>query len=264
MKALLYALLLLTSTKLLASEIFENQRGLGFQTVQALTDISPRAAVINLLGWKDTFSNPPPPPEDYNRTKHFGSWLSIKDDRSCLDVRNRVLARDSMGKVALRPEDPCRIKSGSWHDDYINHEFTNPTDMDIDHMVPLKNAYINGAWKWNNDVRCLYANYMGNDFHLKAVGSRQNIIKSDQAPNTWMPPNKAYYCEYLKNWLTIKLIWRLGLQRSEAEAIRTLIVRSGCDSREFVYSADELSRQRQKIQSLVRICAARNSPPATP
>jgi len=223
----------------------------------------PSQGQLSLLRWNDSDQEPPAPPVAYNRLAHFGGWLSIKDDRSCLDVRNRVLIRDSRREVALKPDNPCKIMAGHWDDPYTGQVLTVPREVDVDHMVPLKNAFVTGAWQWGNDARCLYANYMGFQDHLKSVEKRQNILKSDKDPSQYMPPNREYRCQYLKDWLTIKLIWRLALKVDEARAIRALVQSENCDPRDFVYSTQELRDQRRKIQALVPICAFKNQQPAT-
>lgn len=233
-----------------------------WQSPQALLATTQQAqSYIYLLKWNDSFQNPPPPTIPYKREAHFGGWISIKDDRSCLDVRNRVLIRDSLKQVELKPDKPCKVQRGYWLDPYLNRVFTEIDDVDIDHFVPLKNAYNNGAWKWNNQQRCLYANYMGFTDHLKVVNSRENSLKNYKDPSEYMPPNRAYRCEYLKRWLSIKLIWRLSLRVEEAQAIRYWVQKENCDTRQFMFSADELRVQRQKIMSLLPICAFKN--PAT-
>lgn len=213
---------------------------------------------LYLLKWKDSQQDPPPPPVEYDRLFHFGGWLSIKDDRSCLDVRNRVLIRDSKKEVELKPNNPCKILSGHWEDPYTGLTLNNPAEVDVDHMVPLKNAYNNGAWTWGQDLRCLYANYVSFPDHLKVVQRRENILKSDKDPSQYMPRNQAHRCQYLKDWLTIKLIWRLALRIDEAKAIRYWVQKERCNPEEFVFSSAALRDQRKKIQALVGICAFRN------
>lgn len=222
------------------------------------SSLSPRRD-IRLLNWNLSNANPPAPIEDYNRQRHFGGWLSFRDDQSCLDVRNRVLVRDSHERVQLKESNPCKIQSGLWHDPYSGEYFENPQKVDIDHMVPLKDAYINGAWKWTSQQRCLYANYMGFRDHLKAVSKYQNVVKSDKDPSRYIPPHEQYRCEYLKKWLTIKLIWKLSLHVEEARSIQQRVQREGCDPKDFVLTTNELNEQRRKIQELLPICAFRSS-----
>ena len=73
-------------------------------------------------------------------------------------------------------------------------------------VVVLKNSYENGAWRWDYQKRCLYANFMDNDFHLLAVLNKDNRKKGDKGPDKFMPSNPSFACEYLSIWLKIKLL----------------------------------------------------------
>lgn len=210
---------------------------------------------INLLKWNENPQDPPAPQEHYNRLKHFGTWIVLNQgSNDCVDVRGRVLIRDSLSPVTMRAEDPCRVGSGTWHDPYTNKDFQSAADVQIDHFVPLKDVYINGAWKWNYQQRCTYANYMGYHEHLKVVSGPENQFKSDHSPENYMPPYQPYKCEYLRNWLSIKLIWKLGMQRSEAIAIKQLIEQERCNPSDFVFSSAELRNQRATITKLLPFC----------
>lgn len=215
----------------------------------------PGSPKINLLKWNESLQDPPEPTEHYSRVHHFGEWITLNQDtQSCLDTRNRVLIRDSIQPIQMRPNNPCKVGTGAWYDPYTDTVFNNSTQVQIDHFVPLKDTYINGAWKWNYQTRCVYGNYMGFKDHLKPVSGRANMVKSDHSPVDYMPENEAYKCEYLKTWLSIKLIWRLGMQRSEAQTIRQLVKEGNCDTSQFTFSTADLQNQRSRIQSMLPIC----------
>lgn len=210
---------------------------------------------LNLLKWNENPQDPPPPVERYNRRQHYGEWITLnKTPSDCVDVRNRVLIRDSQTPVQMRSVNPCKVGTGRWFDPYTNTQYSHSTEVQIDHVVPLKDSYINGGWKWNYRTRCVYANYMGFRDHLKPVQGQENRLKSDHSPSYYMPPNTSYRCEYLKAWLSIKLIWKLGMQRLEAEKIRQLIAQEKCDVNEFTFSVAELQKQRKTIQEMMPIC----------
>lgn len=237
------------------TSVISQTQSYSWQNFQSLAPRAQSQNYIFLLKWNDSIQNPPPPPVPYDRDAHFKGWISIKDDRSCLDIRNRVLVRDSLREVHMKTDNPCKVQSGVWHDPYINRTFTDPAGLDIDHFVPLKNAYINGAWRWTPQQRCLYANYMGFNDHLKVVNRRENIIKNDKDPSRYMPPNRSYRCEYLKRWLAVKLIWKLSLHVDEAQSIRRFIQTERCNPQEFVFSQAELQAQRKKMHNLMPICS---------
>jgi len=193
----------------------------------------------------------PVPTEKYNREKHFGGWIK-PDANSCLNTRGLVLKRDS--KVEIPPTTGCYIKTGEWHDPYTDQIFTSASDIQIDHMVPLKNAYMTGAFEWDSKKRCLYANYLGNKFHLIAVSGHENEEKSDKSPAEYTPPNRSYQCEYIRNWLAIKYIWELRLTPYEVSAIQREIQSNNCQAEDLEIDSREIQNQRKYIQDNKDLC----------
>lgn len=191
--------------------------------------------------------------EPYQRQKHFGGWVVDSRQSTCLNTRGQVLIRDSAVEVRLRPRG-CTVEAGLWADPYSARDFTQASDIQIDHFVPLKNAYLAGAYKWGSAKRCLYANYMGNAFHLLSVFGRENSSKGDRSPEGYMPPNPSYQCQYLAQWLKIKLIWSLAVTSSEKEKILNLIQSNHCPADEMTYSAADLEQQRRFIADNMGLC----------
>lgn len=191
--------------------------------------------------------------EPYNRAKHFGGWLNDRRDDVCYNTRVKVLIRDSESAVDFSANG-CSVSGGKWQDPYGDRSYTRASDIQIDHFVPLKNAYVSGAYKWNKTKRCLYGNFLGNDFHLLAVYGKENASKSDKTPEGYMPPNPAYRCQYLVQWLKVKMIWSLGLTPPEKERVIELAQENHCDANQFVYSAAELAGQRQFIVDNLSMC----------
>jgi hypothetical protein len=206
-----------------------------------------RVMALNLLRWTLHSQSPELPYDKYNRKLHFGRWINDPNDNTCYNTRAKVLIRDSEEPVSFREKNHCLVEKGDWADPYAGNAITDSRAVQIDHMVPLKNAYISGAWEWDFQTRCIYANFMGNKFHLIAASGHENMSKSDKAPDKYMPPNESYRCQYLENWLKIKLIWKLKLTPAEVDAVRTGIREDGCDSRKFSLSAAELMHQRKLI-----------------
>jgi hypothetical protein len=207
-----------------------------------------------LLDW--VFHELPRPevPEKYKRKFHFGSWIKDPSHETCLNVRGLVLTRDAQGPIFYADDKKCRITSSLWIDPYTNTQISNAEDVQIDHMVPLKNAYISGAWSWTPSQRCLYSNFMGNEFHLIPVLGTENGRKSDSTPEKYIPPRREYICKYLVNWLKIKLIWNLKLAKEEALAIADEIKNLNCDKSEFNLDINELITQRQRAVEFPDSC----------
>lgn len=194
--------------------------------------------------------------EPYNRQAQYGGWSRDRRTPDCFNTRAKVLMRDSSVPVEFR-DSSCSVASGRWQDPYTGQEFFDTKDIQIDHFVPLKNSYISGGWKWDFQKRCLYANFLGNPYHLLAVSGRENMRKSDKGPDGYMPPDSNYSCNYLKQWLKLKMIWALGLTPPEVSKIRQLVQQNHCSSADLEISSEELATQRAFIQENMNLCRQR-------
>lgn len=210
---------------------------------------------INLLNFVKYDEKFPLPAIPYNRDVHFGGWLRDTTETSCLNTRGKVLLRYSVTDVTYAPNG-CTIESGLWDDPYTAKKHISAKDIQIDHVVALKNAYMTGAYSWDFKKRCLYANYLGNEFHLLAVNGKENLKKSDHTPSGYIPPNKSYTCQFIKQWLNIKLIWSLRVTPKEALAINKIADENNCNPQNFVISTEELSEQRDFMLVHANLCDA--------
>ena len=150
----------------------------------------------------------------------FEHWRDIDGD-GC-DSREQVLKRDS---VTLPQVDPykCKVVAGDWVSPYDGVRWSNPTDIDIDHVVALKEAWDSGAWAWSSATRKAYANDTSDRRTLLAVTDSVNQQKSDKDPSNWVPPLKSYLCTYLGNWISVKARWNLSMDQSEWGRIKNLL-----------------------------------------
>ncbi len=232
-----------------------------------VTDFSPQHSLqvfstwceevlYSLLQWKSLTRPEVLMVESYDRVHHFGRWVHDRRDGYCLNTRAKVLVRDAIGAVVFEKENPCSVQSGEWNDPYANKILRDARlEVQIDHMVPLKNAYVSGAYKWNYKQRCLYGNYLGENFHLISVDGTENTRKSSAGPDGYMPPNKEYRCTYLKNWLMIKTLWGLEMTVSEAQAIKDAVVSENCDLATFHISVAEIKIQQKFAAENADLCA---------
>lgn len=206
---------------------------------------------INLAAFAKVNAKFPLPAQDYDRASQFGHWIRpIKS--TCLNTRGVVLKRDS--QVEVKVNENCTVISGDWHDPYTNENYNDSGDIQIDHVVALKNAYMTGAHTWTKQKRCLYANFLGNNFHLLSVNGSENIRKSDKSPLEWTPPNKAFVCEYLRHWLEIKYIWELKLTPREVGAIENQLKENHCSTEDVTVPAQEIKEQRQYMEANKSLC----------
>ena len=148
-----------------------------------------------------TISQIPPVLPDYDRDdwKH---WVDA--DRDCQDARNEVLIAESRTTVTYRTERKCKVAAGEWLTPYNNTIVTDPSKLDVDHMVPLGNAHDSGAWNWSANRKEQYANHLDDPQHLIAVTASANRSKGARGPEDWKPEDRAYWCQYAVDWIRIK------------------------------------------------------------
>jgi uncharacterized protein DUF1524 len=150
----------------------------------------------------------------YSRAK-FPHWRSTGDN---CDVRDSVLKRDGT-KVKVSG---CNVVAGTWRSAYDGVVLNSPTKVDIDHMVPLANAWRSGAGAWTNDKRGDFANDLA-DPQLIAVSASSNRAKGDQDPSTWKPKVTGSWCEYAEDWIAVKTVWKLTVTTAEKAALTDML-----------------------------------------
>ena len=156
----------------------------------------------------------------------FIHWADL-DGNGC-DTREEVLKRDSTSKPQVDPY-RCYVVAGEWYSPYDGARLSDRGDVDIDHVVALKEAWDSGAWAWTESQRKAYANDLTDQRTLIAVTDRVNASKSDKDPSNWMPPLRSYWCSYLGDWISVKARWNLSMDQSEFGRIKNLL-NSDCSS----------------------------------
>lgn len=159
-------------------------------------------------------------------------WNHWVDNRSCWSVREVVLARDAEpgslvmkdrnGKNTSDVNSACEIVSGVWMDRYTGNKITNPRDLDIDHMIPLKYAALHGGQAWDKNRKEQYANFLEGT-HLVAVSAAANRSKSDKGPGDWKPSNTAYHCEYASSWIQVASTWGLTVTQKDYDSLAGML-----------------------------------------
>lgn len=150
----------------------------------------------------------------YSRDR-FPHWRAA--GKNC-NVRDTVLRRDGTD-VKLSG---CNVVGGRWNSGYDNRAISDPADLDIDHMVPLANAWRSGADEWDDAKRGDFANDLSRP-QLIAVSASSNRAKGDQDPSQWKPLNRDYWCEYAKDWIAVKHFWRLSVTTAEKAALADML-----------------------------------------
>ncbi|AFR09562.1 HNH endonuclease family protein [Nocardiopsis alba] len=138
-------------------------------------------------------------------------------------TRQMVLVRDGEG---VETDDDCRPVSGSWYSVFDGETFTDPQDIDIDHLVPLKEGWRSGAHAWSTEERRRFANDLEESPQLWAVSASSNRSKGDADPGDWLPPLESFHCEYVTAWIEVKHVWDLSVDPAEEAAMREVL--EGC------------------------------------
>jgi hypothetical protein len=159
----------------------------------------------------------------------FGTPWADTDGNGC-NQRDDVLLRDAVpGSVDVATQDRCDhdVLAGSWVDPYSGRTLTfddlkapaQAQAIQIDHVVPLAEAWRSGAATWSDDRRRAYANDLD---VLVAADGPTNAAKSDDDPAAWRP-RRAFQCEYAVRWVAVKSAWSLAADRSEIVALREML-----------------------------------------
>ncbi|MFI7007235.1 HNH endonuclease family protein [Streptomyces sp. NPDC050145] len=156
--------------------------------------------------------------DGYSRDK-FPHWIT--QSGTC-NTREVVLKRDGTNVVT---DSNCAATSGRWYSEYDGATWTAASDLDIDHVVPLSEAWKSGASSWTTAQRQGFANDLTRP-QLIAVTDNVNQSKGDQDPAEWMPSRTAYTCTYLRMWVQVKHYYNLTVDSAEKSAIQSGL--SGC------------------------------------
>lgn len=141
----------------------------------------------------------------------FRLWVDADSD-GC-DTRQEVLVAEAVsGRIG-----GCTVLGGRWVSEYDGVVTESARTFDIDHMVPLKEAWDSGAWRWTPGTRQSFANDLGYRHSLIAVSASSNRSKSDRDPAEWLPALAR--CTYVKQWIAVKYRWRLSVDAREKSSL---------------------------------------------
>jgi hypothetical protein len=153
-----------------------------------------------------------PQEKKYSR-KDWHHW--IDQDRNCLDTRGEILKKYSLVPVEFNKKG-CKVIQGKWDDYYHTQTHTNAAQLDIDHVVPLKNAHISGGADWSQRSKEEFANDPEN---LVITNRAYNRKKGAKGIDQWLPVKKEYACKYIKKWVSVKNQYGLKLLENEQKTI---------------------------------------------
>jgi hypothetical protein len=157
----------------------------------------------------------------YNRSA-FRHWIDA--DKDGCDTRAEVLIEEALVKPKVGKK--CALTGGKWRSQYDKLVTTNASALDIDHLVPLAEAWRSGAWAWTDKQREDFANDLSDSRALVAVSASSNRSKGDKDYSQWRPKlndgtEPWIGCNYLKAWIAIKMRYQLTVDSNEASWINT-------------------------------------------
>lgn len=144
----------------------------------------------------------------------FKHWIDA--DRDGCDARREVLLAEAVIKPTINGK--CTLAGGSWYSAYDGKTITNSALLDIDHLVPLAEAWRSGAWAWTPEQRTEFANDITEPRTLIAVSATTNRAKGDSDPKEWLPAQGQ--CAYIESWVTVKIRYALTFDAAEVAAVK--------------------------------------------
>ncbi|WP_419841670.1 trypsin-like peptidase domain-containing protein [Candidatus Poriferisodalis sp.] len=159
----------------------------------------------------------------YNRDAVFGDWRRSGGKTT----RQHVLADE-------------QLPDGSWYSAYDNTVVETASQLDIDHLVPLAEAWDSGGHAWSEDRWKRFGNDLGDPRALIAVSYSTNRSKGARDPGEWWPPNDEYHCQYAVDWIAVKTRWDLAIDTVEQDALEAKLEQ--CDGDDFAFTAPEPAR----------------------
>ncbi len=145
----------------------------------------------------------------------WGQWTDA--DRDCHNTRQEVLMAEGTGVRFSASSRGCTVSAGTWRSFYDGKTYTSPTQLQIDHFVPVAEAWGSGGRAWTPARRVAFYNDLGVPYALNAMPSALNQSKQASGPEQWMPP--ANRCRYIEFWASLKHRWRLSVDPAERAAL---------------------------------------------
>jgi hypothetical protein len=187
------------------------------------TDVTTSATKVSTRRLLKKLPTKPERRAGYDRSK-FTHWVDADGD-GC-NTRYEVLIAEAVTRPTVS-KPGCQLAGGLWRSRYDQVTTGVLSTIDIDHMVPLAEAWDSGAHRWDADTRKRFANDLGYGASLIAVTASSNRSKGDREPRDWLPPNKQYRCTYMANWVAVKWRWRLRVDDAEREFLHRRLKRCG-------------------------------------
>ncbi|MEU8248504.1 HNH endonuclease family protein [Nonomuraea sp. NPDC048916] len=164
------------------------------------------------------------PRTGFERDKFGPAWADV--DRNGCDTRNDILKRDLSDETFKPGTHDCIVLTGILKDPYSGKTISfkrgqdTSTAVQIDHLIPLSDAWQKGAQQWTATKRKEFAN---DPLNLLAVDGPLNGQKSDSDAATWLPPRKAYRCAYIARQIDVKAKYDVWVTSAEKAAMKGIL-----------------------------------------
>jgi Excalibur calcium-binding domain/Protein of unknown function (DUF1524) len=161
------------------------------------------------------------PKTGYTRAQFGQAWFDA--DRNGCDTRNDILRRDLKSR---QMKNACKVMAGTLAPDpytgtSIRFVYGGASEVDIDHVVALSDAWQKGAATWAAGKRLALAN---DPLNLLAVDSSTNRSKGDGDTATWLPPNKSFRCTYVARQVAVKGKYGVWVTAAERDAMTRVLM----------------------------------------
>ncbi|QAU52539.1 HNH endonuclease family protein [Corynebacterium pelargi] len=195
---------------------------------EAITPPAPSHGVVDQLSIRGPEAIPP-----YDRDAFGQAWsddVNVPGGHNGCDTRNDMLQRDLRDIEFKANTRNCVVASGYLQDPYSGrgHHFVKgnrtSTEVQIDHVIALADAWESGAWRWDPDLRRNFANDPAN---LQATLAEENQNKKAKTADQWLPSDPAYVCTYVQRQVDLKLHYQLSVTQQEHDAMARVL--AGCD-----------------------------------
>lgn len=159
----------------------------------------------------------------YSREAVFEGWLYSGGQ----STRDRVLASE-------------QLPDGTWFSTYDSVVVRVAADLDIDHTVPLAEAWESGGHRWSAETWTRFGNDLEDPRSLIAVSASTNRSKGAKDPQDWWPPEPGYRCQYAADWIAVKTRWDLTMDAAEQRSLDVQL--ESCSGAEFIFNSPLTAR----------------------
>ena len=156
--------------------------------------------------------------DKYSRSKFGSGWRD--NDKDCQNSRMEALISQSVAPLKYKTSDNCKVVSGRWNSPYSGKTIYKASDIDIDHVVPLKWAWEHGANKWSKKKRVEIAN---DPINLLSVEASLNRQKGAKGLDGWLPPQNI--CQYILRFERVRKTYNLTLNSPELKSYSSIKIK---------------------------------------